>query len=217
MGLRPVAVLACVVSGDLPISLLMQCGTGPESKGCGTAPTRISSKCRTGTAPKPQSDTSYTDWVHLNEPSRLVERLSGLREVDLADYTEAIGDLMDLHIVATHGPEAADEAYSFLTGDNNILPRIETSLPTSDLAPPVHFHGRSRQLVLSFVRGVVRLTSDTPPEVRWTIVIRYSGEDRWRLEGVQVGGRGSRRGLFGVSLAVSCLMVDMDRCRAGGP
>jgi hypothetical protein len=46
---------------------------------------------------------------------------------------------------------------------------------------------------------VVRLTADDPPQVRWTLVIRYGGEDRWRLEGVQVGGRGAKRGFFGVS------------------
>lgn len=55
---------------------------------------------------------------------------------------------------------------------------------------------------LSSVRGMVQLTADDPPEVRWTLVIRYAGEDRWRLEGVQVGGRGSKRGFFGVSFTL---------------
>lgn len=49
----------------------------------------------------------------------------------------------------------------------------------------------------------MQLTADDPPEVRWTLVIRYAGEDRWRLEGVQVGGRGSKRGFFGVSFSLS--------------
>jgi hypothetical protein len=89
------------------------------------------------------------------------------------------------------------------------LPKVETNIPTSDLLPPIHFHGSSQQshglatypstAPASFVRGVVQLTADDPPEVRWTLVIRYGGEDRWRLECVQVGGRGSKRGFFGVS------------------
>lgn len=48
----------------------------------------------------------------------------------------------------------------------------------------------------------MQLTADDPPEVRWTLVIRYAGEDRWRLEGVQIGGRGSKRGFFGVSFSL---------------
>lgn len=89
------------------------------------------------------------------------------------------------------------------------LPPIKTHLPTSNLLPALHFHGSSRansgattypsSSPSSFVRGVVQLTADSPPQVRWTLVIRYAGEDRWRLEAVQVGGRGSKRGFFGVS------------------
>ena len=91
------------------------------------------------------------------------------------------------------------------------LPIIETGIPTSDLLPAIRFHGSSQQHdgihalhgstngQFTFIRGVVQLTADNPPQVRWTLVIRYGGEDRWRLECVQVGGRGSRRGFFGVS------------------
>ena len=95
---------------------------------------------------------------------------------------------------------------------------VETTLPTSSLLPPIHFHGSSAQqngLVTypsnspaSFVRGVVQLTADNPPQVRWTLVIRYGGEDRWRLECVQVGGRGSKRGFFGVSWRI-CLLLTL--------
>jgi hypothetical protein len=100
------------------------------------------------------------------------------------------------------------------------LPTIETGLPTSNLLPPIRFHGSSQQHdgpnVLqgsahgesTFVRGVVQLTADNPPQVRWTLVIRYGGEDRWRLECVQVGGRGSNRGFFGVSTVQSRMRRD---------
>jgi hypothetical protein len=91
------------------------------------------------------------------------------------------------------------------------LPEIKSDIPTSSLLPPIKFHGSSEQhsgmhalqgngSPSSFVRGVVQLTADNPPQVRWTLVIRYGGEDRWRLECVQVGGRGSKRGFFGVRL-----------------
>lgn len=155
-----------------------------------------------------------------------------LTPLDLSTYAEAIGDLMDLRVVVDPGPDAADAAYAELLARTSAtrppvkLPRLTTPLPTSDLLPPIHFHGTSAQQgasitlpsegPLSFVRGVVRLTADDPPEIRWTIVIRYSGEDRWRLEGVQVGGRCSRRGFFGVSetacFLFTCYLVAFLAC-----
>ena len=119
-----------------------------------------------------------------------------MNQLDLSRYTEAIGDLMRLDLVIDKEPYADSD-------------RVSTHLPTSSLLPPIYFHGSSVQqngaptyasaAPASFVRGVVQLTADDPPQVRWTLVIRYGGEDRWRLEGAQVGGRGSKRGFFGVS------------------
>lgn len=146
-------------------------------------------------------------------------RRAHLAPLNLTTYPEAVGDPMNLRIEVSTGPEAADLAYSELRRRGGVgggraerrawmLPRLATPLPTSDLLPSLYFHGTSwrqtsAQAALegasSFVRGVIRLTPDNPPEVRWTIMIRYNDEDRWRLEGVQVGGRGSRRGFFGVS------------------
>lgn len=132
--------------------------------------------------------------------------------LDLSTYAEAIGDLMEMELIVDRGPGDADDAYSDLLGIKRGQIQqapIETQLPGSDLLPPIYFHGRSRQVSTgvshpsgaphSFVRGVVRLTADDPPEIRWTIVISYGGADRWRLECAQVGGRGARRGFFGVS------------------
>lgn len=105
------------------------------------------------------------------------------------------------------------------------LPDLTTNLPTSNLLPPIHFRGSSQQHQGdgihthpahgatgsgSFVRGVVQVTADDPPQVRWTLVIRYGGEDRWRLEGVQLGGRGSKRGFFGVSAEYH--LIDVPLC-----
>ena len=120
--------------------------------------------------------------------------------LDLSRYAEAIGDIMLLKLSIDKPSDKPTET----------LPEIKSDIPTSSLLPPIKFHGSSEQhsgmhalqgngSPSSFVRGVVQLTADNPPQVRWTLVIRYGGEDRWRLECVQVGGRGSRRGFFGVS------------------
>ncbi|WVQ92992.1 hypothetical protein IAU59_000055 [Kwoniella sp. CBS 9459] len=149
----------------------------------------------------------YADWVTLNEPRLVLLRRQG--SLDLSTYHEAVGDLMklDLKIV----PEPSEHDSRTLCPRHNVpidpLPAVTTHLPTSDLLPPIHFAGSSVQhqgptfptgTPMSAIRGVVRLTADDPPQVRWTLVIRYGGEDRWRLECVQVGGRGSKRGFFGI-------------------
>ena len=155
-----------------------------------------------------------------------------MNQLDLSRYAEAIGDLMRLDLVIDKDASSATQAYAQrlqLATDN--LHIVSTHLPTSDLLPPIHFHGSSvqhngaatnpSQSPASFVRGVVRLTADDPPQVRWTLVIRYGGEDRWRLEGVQVGGRGAKRGFFGVSELYSPRVtvlrnLGMDGCDEGG-
>ena len=136
---------------------------------------------------------SYADWMSLNEPRLILLRRS-INELDLSVYNEAIGDLMRLELVLDRP-----------TDEPSDLPPLETPLPTSNVLPRLTFHGAGipsgttsfQSPSSSFVRGVVQLTADDPPQVRWTLVIRYGGEDRWRLECVQPGGRGSSRGFFG--------------------
>ncbi|WVF65320.1 hypothetical protein IAT40_000046 [Kwoniella sp. CBS 6097] len=148
----------------------------------------------------------YADWVSLNEPRLVLLRRQGA--LDLSTYHEAVGDLMKLDLQIVADPSTAGRT---LCPTHNVLsdplPAVTTHLPTSDLLPPIHFAGSSVQhqgpnfptgTPMSAIRGVVRLTADNPPQVRWTLVIRYGGEDRWRLECVQVGGRGSKRGFFGI-------------------
>lgn len=155
---------------------------------------------------------SYSDWLSLNEP-RLVMLRWHTAQLDLARYNEATGDLLLLDLQIDKSAE--DCSYAHVTPamrpTATPLPPIETHLPGSDLLPPIYFHGKSRHQDghtaygssnhSSQCRGVVRLTADDPPCIRWTFVIRYGGEDRWKLECVQPGGRGSRRGMFGVSLS----------------
>ncbi|CZT24157.1 uncharacterized protein RCC_09874 [Ramularia collo-cygni] len=68
--------------------------------------------------------------------------------------------------------------------------------------PIVHFRGTSRSLHASWdpnansrIRGTVRQTPEG--EIRWTTFSIFHGEERWRSEGVQVGGVGSARGILG--------------------
>ncbi|KAF1998556.1 hypothetical protein P154DRAFT_524017 [Amniculicola lignicola CBS 123094] len=69
--------------------------------------------------------------------------------------------------------------------------------------PIVHFSGTSRSMDASWdpnansrIRGKVRLTPSD--EVRWTTIsIFHGGEEKWRSEGVQVGGPNSARGVIG--------------------
>jgi hypothetical protein len=169
--------------------------------------------------------SSYSDWIALNEPRLIILRRT-TEPLDLSRYAEAIGDIMLLKLEIDTPTNRPAEG----------LPEIKSDIPTSNLLPAIKFHGSSEQHngmnalagnggPSSFVRGVVQLTADDPPQVRWTLVIRYGGEDRWRLECVQVGGRGSRRGFFGVSPPLSVriqvpertlLMIDLDRCPERG-
>lgn len=43
--------------------------------------------------------------------------------------------------------------------------------------------------------GTVRCTPEG--EVRWTTYSVFQGEERWKSEGIQVGGPGSARGVIG--------------------
>ncbi|KAK5998638.1 hypothetical protein PT974_01019 [Cladobotryum mycophilum] len=68
--------------------------------------------------------------------------------------------------------------------------------------PVVHFKGCSRPLddawddnASSAIRGVVGMTKEG--EVRWTTYSIFHGQERWKSEGVQIGGMRSARGVVG--------------------
>ncbi|EXJ92687.1 hypothetical protein A1O3_01239 [Capronia epimyces CBS 606.96] len=68
--------------------------------------------------------------------------------------------------------------------------------------PVVHFEGTSRSTFMAWdpnansrIKGTVRQTPGGA--IRWTTFSVFHGEERWRSEGVQVGGLRSARGIFG--------------------
>jgi hypothetical protein len=129
---------------------------------------------------------SYQDWVRYN-----FQPLT----VNIEHYSEAVGNYMTMQLQPGRKPNSQPER------DDVVSP-----LPHSDLLPILHFHGvnhyAAHQRITSEIRGSVCLTNDNPPQVRWTWVVGMAGEDRWRLTGIQVGGRGSKRGILGTWSAV---------------
>lgn len=66
----------------------------------------------------------------------------------------------------------------------------------------MHFRGTSRSLHASWdpnansrIRGTVRQTPSG--DIRWTTFSIFHGEERWRSEGIQIGGLKSARGVLG--------------------
>ncbi|UKZ73830.1 hypothetical protein TrVFT333_001483 [Trichoderma virens FT-333] len=83
--------------------------------------------------------------------------------------------------------------------------KIEQAGPDSEFSsdlPIVHYEGVSRPLddswddnASSDLRGTVGLTKEG--EVRWTSVSIFQGHERWKSEGVQIGGPRSSKGVIG--------------------
>ncbi|KAK7218511.1 hypothetical protein V2G26_006514 [Clonostachys chloroleuca] len=81
--------------------------------------------------------------------------------------------------------------------------RIEPPGPNDDREfPVVHFKGVSRSFDTDFIEdvhstlsGSVRMTEEG--EVKWSSVSAFDGQERWRSEGVQIGGVQSARGVVG--------------------
>ncbi|EXJ61751.1 hypothetical protein A1O7_02181 [Cladophialophora yegresii CBS 114405] len=70
------------------------------------------------------------------------------------------------------------------------------------LLPVVYFEGTSRSTFMAWdpnansrIRGTVQATPSGA--VRWTSFSIFHGEERWRSEGVQIGGLNSARGILG--------------------
>ncbi|CAO2658393.1 Nn.00g061160.m01.CDS01 [Neocucurbitaria sp. VM-36] len=123
----------------------------------------------------------YNDLFNFNfSPEAMKVSSDELRETITTE--EAIRHIMmDLQVTEVHAPGQFDNS----------------SLPV------VHFTGKSKSVDAAWdpnanskLRGSVRLTAEG--EVRWqTISVFYGGEERWRSEGIQVGGVRSSRGVIG--------------------
>ncbi|KAL8676030.1 MAG: hypothetical protein Q9186_007407 [Xanthomendoza sp. 1 TL-2023] len=74
-------------------------------------------------------------------------------------------------------------------GDGQALPVVHFKGSSHSALPPVDYNANSK------IRGTVRLTPEG--EVRWTTFSVFHGEERWRSEGIQLGGVQAARGVMG--------------------
>ena len=99
-------------------------------------------------------------------------------------------------------PNTSDEAIRLLSMRIHVA-KIEPPGPHDGQAlPVVHFAGVCDSLHRGWdhnsnsdLTGTVRLTPEG--EVRWTSLSVFDGDERWKSEGIQVGGVGSARGVLG--------------------
>ncbi|KAL8933999.1 MAG: hypothetical protein Q9211_005463 [Gyalolechia sp. 1 TL-2023] len=73
--------------------------------------------------------------------------------------------------------------------DGQALPIVHFKGISSSALPPVDPNANSK------IRGTVKLTPQG--DVRWTTLSVFHGEERWRSEGIQIGGVQSARGIIG--------------------
>ncbi|KAL8786641.1 MAG: hypothetical protein Q9213_002670 [Squamulea squamosa] len=73
--------------------------------------------------------------------------------------------------------------------DGQGLPVVHFKGSSNSALPPVDYNANSK------IRGTVRLTPEG--EVRWTTFSVFHGEERWRSEGIQLGGVRAARGILG--------------------
>ena len=99
-------------------------------------------------------------------------------------------------------PLDTDEAIRFIALELEVTRITEPGRDDGQGLPVVHFKGASNSLLPpvdpnanSKIRGSVRLTPEG--EVRWTTFSVFHGEERWRSEGIQVGGVRAARGVLG--------------------
>ncbi|KAI4163210.1 MAG: hypothetical protein LQ342_003143 [Letrouitia transgressa] len=99
-------------------------------------------------------------------------------------------------------PIRTEEAIRFIIMNIHVIRLSPPGDKDGKALPVAHFQGTAKLVRPlgdgnddSRLRGMVRLTPEG--EVRWTSWSIFNGEERWRSEGVQVGGIGSRRGVIG--------------------
>lgn len=121
----------------------------------------------------------YNDFFSYNFPAEdLIGRDTPRPALDVGEATRILQMNLKIHKIEPPGPDDGQDL------------------------PVVHFKGITRSLDDSFdgngnsqMRGTVRLTREG--EVRWTTFSIFNGQERWRSEGIQVGGVRSARGVVG--------------------
>ncbi|ORY04973.1 hypothetical protein BCR34DRAFT_572371 [Clohesyomyces aquaticus] len=103
---------------------------------------------------------------------------------------------------APREPIQTEEAIRHIIMDFRVTRVVPAGQFDNPALPIVHFTGSSRSVDAAWdpnansrMRGTVRLTPGG--EVRWTTISVFYGEERWRSEGIQVGGLRSKRGVTG--------------------
>ncbi|KAI9670692.1 MAG: hypothetical protein M1831_005912 [Alyxoria varia] len=99
-------------------------------------------------------------------------------------------------------PNSNDEAIRLLSMRIHVSKIEPPDACDGQALPVVHFQGVCESLHRGWdqnsnsdLTGTVRLTPEG--EVRWTSLSIFDGEERWKSEGIQVGGVGSARGVLG--------------------
>ncbi|EMC91520.1 hypothetical protein BAUCODRAFT_27821 [Baudoinia panamericana UAMH 10762] len=116
------------------------------------------------------------------------------------DTDEGIIDLAETLQVTKIEPPGSGDEYDDDDDDDG----MDWSNFVGERLPVVHFRGTSKSLHASWdpnanskIRGVGTVRQTPEGEIRWTTFSIFHGEERWRSEGIQVGGLKSARGVLG--------------------
>ncbi|SCV73544.1 BQ2448_7470 [Microbotryum intermedium] len=103
---------------------------------------------------------------------------------------------------STSPPEAGSSTSASTSARRTSSLRNTQPLSFIGTSEPLHFngtfissHSHTQPQTQRSIRGTVSMTPDH--EVHWQFIIRYSGQDQWLMNGVQVGGPKSRFGILG--------------------
>ncbi|TKA65617.1 hypothetical protein B0A55_07288 [Friedmanniomyces simplex] len=137
----------------------------------------------------------YNDLYAFNFSTR-VETDEQREPIDTEEGIIDLEESIKLQVTKIEPPGSGDE------GEEDEDDGMDWSNFRGERLPVVHFRGNSRSLHASWdpnanskIRGTVRQTPEG--EIRWTTFSIFHGEERWRSEGIQVGGLRSGRGVLG--------------------
>lgn len=150
--------------------------------------------------PRRQMPSASRDWAHIDGewyaviagwPSDSPSILTVMRNIKVhSDSARNSAKMRKLHL--KHGTARVS---SFVS-----------DLPRSESLPAQPFEGDLDSGSGIYLQGVARLTTDTPPEIRYSMLIWDEGVLRLRFEGVQIGGFSSKQGVMGVSWSLGALI-----------